>query len=287
MIGTRLIAAGLALVAGLALTPATHAGDTFRLDMPGPAKTTTLALDTNDGADLIDAGWYRGGVRGGFYGGGYRGGYGGYRGGFYGGGYRGGYVGYRGGYYGGYRGGYYGGYRPYYGSFYRPYYGGYYGGYYRPAYYPQVYYGSGYSYNYPYYYAPCSLPDVVPTMPSVTLRVTPAPSSGVIIPNPDGSLPSQVPGGTLPVPTPQQGTFPYDGGPKSPVPMPRIEEAAPANNPGSAIRPADERFVSFPTPDLSARAVGVAPQGKWAYPAYGEQPRRTTFADDRVIRPGR
>jgi len=287
MIGTRTIAAGLALLAGLVLTPATRAGDTFRLDMPGPAKTSTLTLDTSDpSADLV-ATWYRGGFRGGFYGG-YRGGYGGF--------YRGGYGGfYRGGYGGFYRGGYGGFYRPYYG-FYRP---SYYS-YYRPSYYPSVFsYGYGYgsypSYYYPNYssygYYPCG----TTTAPVVTLQVAPTTRilQGSIVPAPTQPPATMPPassnGNTLPTPTPNSGTFPYDGGPKSIVPMPPAqEEEAPAIRPGgSSIRPADERFISFPEPDLSARTASTGNKGKWAYPAYGEQPRRTSFAADRVITPGR
>jgi len=281
MIGTRTLAAGLALVAGLALTPSTRAGDTFRLDMPGPARTTTLDLKGgDDGADLVATGWYRGGFRGGFYHSGYRGSYGGYRGGY-------GYAGHRG-YYGGYRGGYAGYYRPYYGGFYggyrsfypRAYYGGY--GYSSGAYYG----GYGYSYAYPYYYAPCSLPGVLPAMPPVvTLQSTP--SIG-----PDYSPSLSTPGTVIPpasgtLPAPKEGTFPYDGGPKETVPMPRVDDDGPTLKPSTTIRPADERMVSFPPPDISATTAGVSPKGKWAYPAYGEEPRRTSFAEERIIRPGR
>jgi len=283
MIGTRTLAAGLALVAGLTLTPSTRAGDTFRLDMPGPARTTTLDLKgADDGADTVATSWYRGGFRGGFYYGGYRGAYGGYRGG----------------YYGGYRGGYYGGYhRPFYGSYYRPFYGaGYYGGY--RSFYPRAYYGgfgyypgyySSYSYAYPYYYAPCSLPSTIPTMPPVvTLQATPSVTESDYSPSlttPGTVIPPA--SGILPAPKADSGTFPYDGGPKEAVPMPRIDDDGPTLKPSTTIRPADERLVSFLQPDISAQTAGAAPKGKWAYPAYGEQPRRTSFAEERVIKPGR
>jgi len=107
MLGIR-SATGLVLALGLsALAGTSHAGDTFRLDLPGPGRTPavtpapraadthTLDSRTSTDDDLMTVG-YRGGFYGGhrgFYGGGYRGGFygGGYRGGYYGGGYRGGF----------------------------------------------------------------------------------------------------------------------------------------------------------------------------------------------------
>jgi len=280
MIGTRFIAAGLALFAGLALTPATRAGDTFRLDMSGPATTSALDLRDSNSGDLFDVA-YRGGFHGGFY--------------------RPGPVGYRPYYGGGFARPYYGGYaRPYYrplyyGGFYRPYYGAYYarsyyGGYATP------YYGGYYSapsyyyYSAPAYYNPCALPS--PT-PAVTLRVAPTPTyQGTVVPGGTIVPESSVPGGTIvpesSVPQANPGTFPYDGGPKAPVPMPRIEEAPrPPQDDGAVIRPADERLVSLPTPDLSAANVNGTGTGKWAYPAYGEKPKRTSFAEERPIKIGR
>jgi len=332
MIGTRTYA-GLAVAAGLlALMPAARAGDTFRLDMPGPASTTTHTLDLKDSDsddDLIATRWY----------GGYRGGFGGYRGGFYGGhrgfygGYRGiGYGGYRGFGYGGYRGFGYGGYRGFgYGGFYRPYYGGYrgfgYGGYslYRPYYYGGFgggyggyggygyggYYPGGYGYSsYSIYSYPCASSAVVSSLPPVTMQISPAlPSQGTVI-SPGGSslqgseilpgsevLPgNSAPSSTLPAPSPapampnSDGTFPYDGGPRAPVPMPKAD-SEPMRRPGLEIRPATERMVSL---EITSPASTAPAKGKWAYPAYGEEPRRTGFATDRAptvkpepIKPGR
>jgi len=296
MIGTRFIAAGLALLAGLALSPATRAGDTFRLDMSGPATTSTLDLRDVDTADVFDVGYrgYHGGFHGGFgrpYGGGYHRAYhGGFGRPYYGGGFGRPY--YAGGFYRPYyRPLYYGGfYRPFYGAYYaRPYYGGY-GGYYGGDYcYPGVSYYSYSTYSTPLYYNPCSLPSPAP---AVTLRVLPTTPSyqGTIVPGtvaPGTAVPSE---GTIVPGTPTNpGTYPYDGGPKAPVPMPRIEDspAPPADDNGSAIRPANERLVSLPIPDLSAANVSGTGKGKWAYPAYGEKPQRTSFAEDRPIKVGR
>jgi len=294
MIGTR-FAAGLALVAGFALTPAAHAGDTYRLDLPQSATTSTLDLrgiDSDD--DLIATRYYRGGFHGGFSGGYHGHGYGGYRGaGFVG--YRGyGYGGYRGAGFVGYRGYGYGGYRGYY----APYYGGFaYSGFYRPYYAPRVFYGASYYVppTYSFGYWPCSDTEVVPSMPpAISLGITPTPSlQGRIVPAPEAYNPPQVtnPLPVLPEPAAQPGTFPYDGGPKAPVPMPPATDPAPAKRPAGDIRPSDERFVSFPTPTISAQTAGVTAKGTWAYPTYGEVPTRarpakTSFAEERIV-PGR
>jgi len=80
-----------------------------------------------------------------------------------------------------------------------------------------------------------------------------------------------VPPGASALPQPRldstPGTFPYDGGPKDPVPMPRIEEpsaAAPAYD--MVIRPA--RLVSL-------EETPAKKPGKWVFPAYGEESRRS------------
>jgi len=287
MLGTRL-AAGLVLALGVsALTSTAHAGDTFRLDMPGPGHTpasvpaTNLAPRGADSDDVMDVGFrggFHGGFRGyhgGFYGGGYRVGYGGFYRGGYGGFYRGGYGGfYRGGYGGFYRGGFVG-HRAYYGGYGYGGYGGYgYGGYGYGGYCsPPVVYSS-------YYLNPCSLPSTVTAMaPAVTLKIGPAPGvSGPILesapslsqPVPPSTM-QPIPSGESALPQPRldttPGTFPYDGGPKDPVPMPRIEEppaAAPAYD--MVIRPA--KFVSL-------TETPAKKPGKWVFPAYGEESRRS------------
>jgi hypothetical protein len=288
MIGPRTFAGLVAALGLFALAPAARAGDTFRLDMPGQAATTTLNLKGGeDDADLFATRYYRGGFRGGFYGGGYRGfgGFGGYRG-FYGGvGYRGFYGGgYRGFYGGGYRGFYGGGYRGFYGGFSRPFYGGFGGfGYGYP------YYGIGYGYGYGYGF-PCSGTTVVETMPLVTtLRINPVlPNGGSVIlpqtPAPGGStIYPGTPSAPPTMPPSSDGTFPYDGGPTAPVPMPKIEPE-PMLRPSLEIRPATERLVSLDMPGIERSTPA---QGKWAYPAYGEEPRRTNFAADRdpIVKP--
>jgi hypothetical protein len=65
---------------------------------------------------------------------------------------------------------------------------------------------------------------------------------------------------------PGDGTYPYNGGPLMPVPMPPAD-AAPAVVP--RIQPIPEARVVSLTPGSSPTT------GKWVYPAYGEVPRRT------------
>jgi hypothetical protein len=85
------------------------------------------------------------------------------------------------------------------------------------------------------------------------------------------------PGPELPPPvlqTPDPGaTYPYDGGPKVPVPTPKGPEPAPISAPKApkATVPLEGRTVALPKQPT-----------KWAYPAYGEQPRQTSFASDRT-----
>jgi len=209
------------------------------------------------------SGGYHGGHHGGYHGGYHGGHHGGYHGGYH--------SGYRGGYYGGYRG-YYGGYRGFYGgysNYYRPYYG------YRNFYYPRYsFYAGGYGYGYRpyYYYAPpvyyyypaCSYPIGLttttfsaysPVMPLASQDVGPVPEGG----------PVPRPGGV------EDGTFPYDGGPASPVPMPKADPV-----------PVPSRDSVPPTPKPEGRIVSLpAPTTSFAYPAYGEKTAPTSFAQDR------
>jgi hypothetical protein len=265
MLGTRSVA-GLAVVLGLcAPTSALWAGDTFRLDMPGrtpaaaprPDDTRTLDVRSTDtDSDLFDVA-YRG--------------YSGYRGGAY--------RGYRGVYVGGHRG--FGYYPRFYGhGFYRPFfYPRFYTyRYYAPFVYPRLYtWSSYYYYPAPLYVNPCVLPATVPAMPpAMTLQINPAssPESRLVVPPgttvPPGTgtpLPRPLPPETLPKPKPSDGTFPYDGGPRDPVPTPPIEEGPSQAVPSFVIRPAD-RLVSL---SESRPASGT---GKWTFPAYGEEARR-------------
>jgi hypothetical protein len=284
---SKVLAVCLAVTAGLLLCSPAQAADNVislaKFDSNAPTLSLAATADDLD-ADTIDVvrrGYY-GGYRGGYYGG-YRGVYYGYRGGYYGG-YRGGYYGgYRGGYYGGYRGGYYGYSRPYYGGYYgysRPYYGGYYGGY-RGGYYGYRggYYG-GYRGGYRGGYWGISDPgdDYALTYPlcnnsygSRTLVIQP---SSAYLPQP--AQPRQLPGPTpIPrMPNADEGTYPYDGGPMNPVPMPK-QEARPTIVPYASVYP-EERLVSL-TPDAPAllKVKSEPKTGKWTYPAYGESPTRT------------
>jgi hypothetical protein len=281
---SKRLAFGLALGVGLALAgTASAADDVIRLALPNKsADVLTLGATASDlDADVLNVARGYGGYRGGY--GGYRGGYGGYRGGYAG--YRGGYAGYRGGYYGGYRGGYRGGYGGYrYGGYYG--YGGYryrgygYGGYY--PYYGYAYYPS-YSYYYPSYsyyspgysYDPYSYGDYQGIADNgVVVR----PSASVPYYSQSRTYNSQPRLETLPnpypSPAPQQmpradeGTFPYDGGPKDPVPMPQSsEEVKPTVIPYGKLYP-NETLVS-----LKPKAEEKT-SGKWNYPAYGEKPTR-------------
>jgi hypothetical protein len=80
----------------------------------------------------------------------------------------------------------------------------------------------------------------------------------------------------LPSPAPRvmpraDETFPYDGGPKNPIPMPSLspeDEARPSVIPRHRLEP-DETLVS-----LKPKQAEEKKSGKWNYPAYGEKPTR-------------
>jgi len=284
--------AGLAGVAALfAGAQVASAGDVIPLKSSGSvnAPAITLGYDGNSETELARyarGGFYGGGFRGGFYGGGgYRGGFvafGGYRGGFYGG-YRGGYYG---GYRGGYYGGYYGGYRPYYANYYRPYY---YGGYYQPYYYGTSYYSTPY-YAPSYYSAPCDYGYSSTYLPVTQVGVVQQSTYSIQQPylpsvTPYGATynaPYAVPqqgisgyNGNLPVMPPVQpnnGTYPYDGGPVVPVPMPK-QDLNPAKSTPHA--PNTLRLVN-----LSNQPAQQSSQ--FSFPAYGEDTRASGFAIDRT-----
>jgi hypothetical protein len=255
------------LVAMLTTTTPVAADDLIPLDIKGGAGVATFRLDLDEDDDDIELIRHRGGYRGGYHGG-YRGGYGGYRGGYYGG--------YRGAYYGGYRGGvsfsygrgYYGGYhRPYYSSYY---YGGY-GSSYPRHYGSRVYISAGYYQPYSSYYSPyynyypsngyyCPL-NGASVMPYATTLDS----------SPYAPVQNLQPGVTN-APAPQgPGTFRYDGGPSTPVPLPGQVQPAPTSKPAPPPPPAaNTRLVSIP----SQPATG------FAYPAYGQPARPTSFATD-------
>ncbi len=265
-------AAGLVALLSGGQQAKAQSSDTMRLGGNIEAKTTTMSYDGL--SETILTRGVRGGVgggRGGF--GGARGGVGfaGARGGIGVAGFRGGVgVGYRGGYGIGYgRGGYgYGGYG----------YGGYgyggwgfglglglgyglgygWGGYYPPYYYYPSYYPS-YVYSSPsYYYAPAVAPvSYAPASGYYPISATTT-TGGAATYRPALSgerLPQPLPAKAVPMLPADGGTYLYDGGPASPVPMP-------ATPPATKIQPVDSRFVSITTTK--------GPAG-FSYAAYGDK----------------
>jgi hypothetical protein len=81
-----------------------------------------------------------------------------------------------------------------------------------------------------------------------------------ILTNPGAGMPyADVPSGYTPSP---DGSYPYDGGPTTPIPMPRVLPKTPAPQP-PPIPPAEGQTLSV----TSAKA-------KYSYAAYGEEPTR-------------
>ncbi|QJW95063.1 hypothetical protein [Frigoriglobus tundricola] len=208
----------LALGAVLVATGGAGAGDRDTAQLSGgPVSSTTMTLGGKGSAAKaatedteLARGHGGGGHGGGFHGGGHYGGF------------HGGYGGYR-----GYHGGYYGGYRGYYGGYYRPYY---YGGFYRPYY--AGYYGYGFGYGYPYYYPyyPTYYPNYIGVgVGSVYVGISggTAVSGAVTVPlgNTNFARPASQPA-TQPAAPSGDGTFPYDGGPSNPVPLPKTDPQA-------------------------------------------------------------
>jgi hypothetical protein len=242
----------LAAAGVLAWTIPSRAGDIVRLNRTDNTPTQQL-VDDGRGADTIAAHhhWGWGGYRG-FGWGGYRGfGLGGYRGFGWGG-------------YGSF-------YRPYYGygSFYRPYYGyglgmgyglGYGLGYGYGGYYPGFRY-SYYGGYFPGFFGCSGVTGSIYTLASPA-NVAAGPVAGGLQPGYVDVNPPRV--------QPQDGTYPYDGGPASPVPDPKAAPAPPAT-PQRTV-PLEGRSVSLPKP-----------ASKWAYPAYGETARRTPRDGDRTL----
>jgi len=273
---------GMAAVAGLVALllggqQARAQDDTVRLGGSIESKTTTLAFDGQSETTLMR------GVRG-FVGG--RGGVGYSHVGHYG------HVGNYGhvGHYGNvglYRTNYSSyGYRPYYSSYgYRPYYSTYSYGQYYNSYYGNSYYGNGYGYGYgypayypsysycaPYYGASYGY---YPIAGDVQVGVQPAyrPAVTVIPTQPQPYNPTQIP-----MPPADGGTYPYDGGPVNPIPLPK--------NPGGVYQPGtpvvgDGRIVGLPANQKATSGSG------FAYPAYGDNSAPTTFATSRFgVAPG-
>jgi hypothetical protein len=264
-LGLGLLAAGLIALAGSGTVRADN--DTLRL---GTSSTGAAGAVFGD-ADTALVYWRGGGHwGGGHWGGGH---WGGYRS------HWGGYAAYRP-FHRPYWGGY--GYRP---VFYRPaYYGGYYGGYYGAGY--GGYYGAG--------YYPCGGQSVTPII------VAPQPPPALQYAAPPLKLPYQQQAyapQVLPAPAgvPQQPpgfdpTFPYDGGPNAPMPMPGTDNADPASGPrptiplqGKLVHLQKEttggstqmttQFISVGTaPTTTSQPAASPAPTRYTYPAYGEQP---------------
>jgi hypothetical protein len=294
------------------------------------AKTTTLGFDGQADTELVrggarggfggfrgGGGGFRGGVavgpRGGFAVAGARGGFAvGPRGGFaiagarrgvfvgprgFVGGFNRGFVGFRGGFFGG-------GYWPYYGGYGYGGYGGYYpyGGYgfnYGAYNYPIYSYSNPYSYYVPPYYLDPSYyygqPYPGNGAPGV-MPYAPISNPGFVAVNGNGGryvdyyAAQGAPVGGVPAAAPVNGTFPYDGGPANPIPLPAGTPAptpAPAPAPGAAPAklPAGKAapgtlLISYPP--QPATAAPARPSTSFAYPAYGEDTRATAFGTQRT-----
>lgn len=213
-----------ALAAALLLTWAgkAQAQDTIRLGGTGDAKVQSLVYDGQANTELTHWGGWRGGHWGHW----------GYHAHFYRP-----WVGYRP----------YWGYRPYYAYGYRPY-----------AYWPR-YYSSYYAPSY-YYYPPTTSCYVEPI--SIDPQTAP---TGVVLGSssyaqpPVIARPANSPILRLPPPARDDGTYPYDGGPVRPMPMPGPDEAAPMQQKRPTV-PLDGKLVSLPSQRTST----------YTYEAYGE-----------------
>jgi hypothetical protein len=275
-VGLALLAAGCLAVAS---TTARADNDTVRLGSSSSGAVTNPDNGTDTELVVWRGGYRQGGHYGGFRGYGYRGygyrGYG-YRG--YGYGYRGyGYgYGYRGYGYGGYNrpfyGSYYGGYYP---SYYSGYYPGYYGGYCNQPYYWRISYSAPVTYVY-------NVEDAY--VPVTSVYSAPASQAQYVQPR---TMPAQ----QLPAPqvAPAQPngnqTFPYDGGPSSPVPLPQVPNGSDAGPGAPPTVPLTGKIVSLPRETTAgstqytlvssaaqqAAAAPAAAPSSYTYPAYGEQ----------------
>src|SRR5205807_1207764 len=160
--------------------------------------------------------------------------------------------------------GYYGGYHHHH-AYYRPYINFGFGYPYYSSYYRPYYYSSPAYYYYPSYcYYPISLNSA--TVYSGNVGVAYPQAGGSTVPpmrKADESF--NVP----PFPPEEQGTFPYNGGPSAPVPLPGD---APIPQKSAPIDPAQGRVVSIP-----------ARLPKYTYSAYGQKPADTTPGDRPVL----
>ena len=230
-----LLAGGLLL----ASSAAGWANDTVRLG--GPAAETSF-----DGGTDTELVYSRGGYRGGNYGRGYSYGrsyYGGYG---YGRSYYGGYASYRPNY------GYSSYYRPYYSSYYsRPYYGS------QSSYYNRPYVNYSYAPTYHYRIAGSEAP--IATLRAQANYSEPLPPPQYVPPMPPASD--------------SNGTFRYDGGPRSPIPMPAPGAGTNPANQQRGVVPSDGKLVSLPSETsigMSLFAMPTQVASRIEYPAYGD-----------------
>jgi len=129
----------------------------------------------------------------------------------------------------------------------------YYYPYYSSYYYPSYYYPYDYGYSQPYYdysYSPVTL-----YTPRTNYRIISQPTG--VMPYADSSSLQTQPGGAGYTPSPD-GTYPYNGGPRSPVPMPK-EAPPPSAAPPASSAPLEGTTVSR-----------VVAKSKYTYLAYGE-----------------
>ena len=176
----------------------------------------------------------------------------------------------------------------YYGGYYRPYYyGNYYPSYFYPRYSSYYYYPRYSSYYYPRYYSyypryfypgysfsfgyyqPYSYDYASPLSYADPYFYYPMRGGLNVMPHTSTLQTHPLETGQETLPSPRRldedGTYPYDGGPVNPAPMPRAEpgpSAAPAAP--AAPPPADGRVVSVPKKTA-----------KYSYRAYGEPPQDT------------
>jgi hypothetical protein len=148
--------------------------------------------------------------------------------------------------------------------------------------------GSGYwpRYDYPYYYGDYS-PSYYYTSYADDPLLYYYPENVYVVPNgyssplsnglSNGSIRSIMPRVAgpeealpLPQPVPNDGTYPYDGGPVNPVPIPQAD-------------PAPKRKAG-PTPAPDAQVVAIGSKTpKYIYQAYGERPAARKATQDRQV----
>ncbi len=169
-------------------------------------------------------------------------------------------------------------YRPYAYSFYRPYAFNYYRPYRYSYYYPR-YYGFNFGFNLyrPYYYAPLTYSYSYPGVPYYDYSYCPTGggvsiSASLLTTNPQVfSLRPYTDALTPPpAPNPAEQTYPYNGDPQHPVPMPKTTP--------------DPTAVPPPAPVVEGRLVSAPAKPARAFPAYGDVQERFLRIEDPIVR---